>query len=81
MQVIRNSRRLEKDEVILRMENEAKITALAIGFCSLSLSSGLVMELSNYYYISSARKNIISISCLIMDGYSFKNKNKGISIF
>ena len=72
---------LAKDEVILCMENGAKVATLAIEFCSLSLSSRLVMELSNYYYVPSIRKNIIFISYLIMDGYSFKIRNKGIFIF
>ena len=79
--MIRNSRRLEKDEVILHIENRAKVAALAIGSCSLSLPIGLVIELSNCYYVPSIRKNIIFISCLVMDRYSFEIENKGISIF
>ena len=67
MQAIRNHRRLGQEEVILQMENGAKVAALAIGSCSLSLPIGLVIELSNCYYVPSIRKNIISISCLVMD--------------
>ena len=78
--MIKNSRRLAKDEVILRIKNGAKVAALAIGFCSFSLSIGLIIELSNYYYVPSIRNNIISISCLIMDGFNFEIENKGISI-
>ena len=40
-----------------------------------------VIELSNCHYIPSIRKNIISISYLIMDGYNFEIENKCISIF
>ena len=71
MQAIRNSRRLGLDEVILQMGNEVKVTALAVEFCSLSLPTELVIELSNCYYIPNIRKNIISASCHVMDGYNF----------
>ena len=81
MQVIRNNRRLGRDEVVLQIRNGAKVAVLAIEFCSLSFPTGLVIELSNCYYVPSIRKNIISISCLVMDGFNFKIRNKGISIF
>ena len=80
MQMIRNYRKLEKDEMILHMGSEAKVATLGIGSCSLSLPTGLVIKLSNCYYVSSIRKNIISISCLVMDGFNFEIENKGISI-
>ena len=50
------------------MGNRAKVAALAIGFCSLSFPTRLVIELSNYYYVPSIGKNIIFVSCLVMDG-------------
>ena len=79
--MIRASRRLEKDEVILCMKNGAKITILVIETCFLSLSTRHVMELSNYYYVPNITKNIIFVSYLVMDSYSFEIRNKGISIF
>ena len=63
------------------MGNGAKVAALVVGFCSLSLSTGLVIELSNCYYVLSLRKNIISISCLVIDGFTFEIRNKDIFIF
>ena len=63
------------------MENGAKVAASVVEFCSLSLPTGLVIELSYCYYVLSIRKNIISISCLVMDGYNFEIRNKGIFIF
>ena len=63
------------------MGNGEKVATLAIGFCSLSFPIGLIIKLSNCYYDPSIRKNIIFVSCLVMDGYNFKIKNKGISIF
>ena len=63
------------------MGNRAKVAILAIESCSLSLPTGFVIELSNCYYIPSIRKNIISVSCLVMDGFNFKIKNNDNSIF
>ena len=81
MQAIRNHRRLGRDEVILQMKNGAKVAALAVESCSLSLAIGLIIKLSNCYFVPSIRKNIIFISCLVMDGYNFEIKNKDIFIF
>ena len=63
------------------MKNGAKVAALFVGYCSLSLPTELVIKLSNCYYVSCIRKNIISVSYLVMDGFTFKIKNKYISIF
>ena len=63
------------------MVNGAKVATLAVGSYSLSLPTGLIIELSNCYYVQSIRKNIISISCLAMDGFTFEIRNKGISFF
>ena len=79
--MIRNYRRLKKDEMILFIENGAKVAALGIGSCSLSLPTGLVLELKECLYVSSITKNVISISCLVMDGFTFEIENKGISFF
>ena len=81
MQAIRNHKRFWWHEVILQMGTWAKVATLSIGFYSLYLSTGLVIELSNCYYVPSIRKNIISVSCLVMDEYNFEIGNKGISIF
>ena len=59
IQMIRNSRRLAKDEIILCIKNGAKIPALAVRICTLSLPTELTLELSNYYYIPNITKNII----------------------
>ena len=75
MQTISNHRRLGRDKVILQMGNGAKVAALAVGSCSLSLPTGLVIELSNCYYVPSIRKNIIFVSCHVMDGFTFKIRN------
>ena len=64
-----------------RVGNGAKVAVLAIDVYSLSLSSGLVLELNNCYYIPALGKNIISSSYLEEDGYNFKIKNKCCLIY
>src|SRR3954469_25319392 len=45
------------------------------------LPSGFTIELDNCYFVPVICKNIISGSCLIRDGYSFKSENTGCSIY
>jgi hypothetical protein len=54
---------------------------LAVGTYHLSLPSGLVLELNNFYCILALSKNIISSSCLEeVDCYEIRIKNKRFSI-
>ena len=46
-----------------------------MGDCSLLLPFGLVLELYNFYYVPNITKNIVSISVLDSEGYSFQIKN------
>jgi hypothetical protein len=39
------------------------------------------MEFKNVYFVSSISKNIISMSCLEMNGFSFVIKDNGCSIY
>ena len=47
----------------------------------LHLPSGLVLDLNNCYLVPALSMNIISGSCLMQDGYSFKSENNGCSIY
>ena len=47
----------------------------------LHLPSGLVLHLNNCYLVPALSMNIISGSCLMGDGYSFKSENNGCSIY
>jgi len=67
--------------VDLCVENGAKVAVLAIGTYSLSLPSGLVLELNNCYFVPTLNKSIIFASCLEDDGFEFVIKNKCCSIF
>ena len=54
---------------------------IAIGMIPLHLPSGLVLNLNNCYLVPALSMNIISESCLLRDGYSFKSENNGCSIY
>ena len=63
------------------MGNGERVAALAVGFYDLTLPSGLVFQLKNCYYVAAVRRNIISISCLDVDGFHFLIKNNIFSIY
>src|SRR3954468_22300926 len=61
--------------------NGARVYVMAVGTLSLVLPSGLVLNLNKCYYVPALSMNIISGSCLLQDGYSFKSENNGCSIY
>ena len=81
MQGLKNCRSLAQCEVDLQVGNGVRVVALAVGTYYLSLPSGLVLELDNCYYVLAMSRNIISISCLDMVGFSFIIKNNTCSIY
>nr|XP_051222114.1 uncharacterized protein LOC127340395 [Lolium perenne] len=80
-QELRNKRSLARDEVTMRVGNGSKVDVIAVGTLPLHLPSGLVLNLNNCYLVPALSMNIISGSCLMQDGYSFKSENNGCSIF
>ena len=76
-----NSRKLRNKEVQLRVGNGARVAAVTTGRIELYLPSGLIMELENVYFVPSISRNIISISCLEMNGFSFVIKDNRCSIY
>ena len=80
-QGLRIKRRLAKDEVTMRVGNGSKVDVIAVGTLPLHLPSGLVLDLNNCYLVPALSMNIISGSCLMRDGYSFKSENNGCSIY
>ena len=62
-------------------QNGSKVEVIVVGTLPLRLPSGLVLNLNNCYYVHALSMNIISGSCLLRDGYSFKSKNYGVSIY
>ncbi|KAJ4744212.1 Transposon Ty1-GR1 Gag-Pol polyprotein [Rhynchospora pubera] len=81
VQVLKSRRRLEKGEVQLRVGNGTCISAMAIGSVDLTLPSGFVLELKDVFLVPSITRNIISISCLDMDGFDVVIKNKLLTLF
>ena len=65
----------------MRVGNGSKVAMIAVGRLPLHLSSGLVLDLNNCYLVPALSMNIISGSCLMRDGYSFKSENNGCSIY
>ena len=54
---------------------------IVVGTLPLHLPSGLILDLNNCYFVPVLSMNIISGSCLMRDGYSFKSENNGCSIY
>ncbi|XP_021747646.1 uncharacterized protein LOC110713509 [Chenopodium quinoa] len=76
MQGLRESKKLVKGEVTLRVGNGAKVAALAIGSYHLRLPSGLILVLNNCYYVPTITKNIISVPISDSEGFSFEIRDK-----
>ena len=53
------------------MGNGARVAALTVEVYDLTLPSGLVFQLKNCYYVPVVSRNIISASCLDVDGFHF----------
>src|SRR4051812_37225933 len=66
---------------MMRIGNGSKVDVIAVDMLPLQLPSGLVLNLNNFYLVSALSMNIISGSCLLRDGYSFKSENNGCSIY
>jgi gag-polypeptide of LTR copia-type/Zinc knuckle len=73
VQAIKNKRLLGKGEMQLRIGNGASV---AVGDLDLHLPSGLILELSSVYFVPSISKNIISVSCMDMVGFTFSIKDQ-----
>ncbi|VFQ76223.1 unnamed protein product [Cuscuta campestris] len=72
---LKQSRRLARGEIELRVGNGAPVAALAIGTYSLVLPSGLMFELNDCLYVPEISRNIISVSCLDKSGFIISNAN------
>ncbi|KAJ9560493.1 hypothetical protein OSB04_005653 [Centaurea solstitialis] len=72
---------LGKDRSNLRVGEGQMLVAESIGSYSLSLPSGLVLELENCYYVPKMIKNVISFDLLVDQGFFYKYDYKLISCF
>jgi transposase InsO family protein len=81
VQALKDRRMLGKGEVQLHVGNGASVAAVAVGNVELSLPSGLVIKLRHVYFVPSISRNIISISCMDMDGFVFTIENNRCSFY
>ena len=65
----------------MRLRSGSMVDVIALDTLPLHLCSGLVLDLNNCYLVPALSMNIISGSCLLRDGYSFKSENNGCSIY
>jgi hypothetical protein len=75
LQGLRNITTLARGDVDLRVGNGARVAAVSVGTYVIQLPSGFELYLYNYYYVLSLSKNIISVSVLDKDGFSFSIKD------
>ncbi|KAJ9539375.1 hypothetical protein OSB04_032108 [Centaurea solstitialis] len=81
LQGFRRRETLRKDRSNLRVGDGMMLVAEAVGSYSLSLPSGLVLELENCYYVPKMIKNVISFDLLVDQGFCYKYDYKLISCF
>ena len=81
MQDLEESRRLRDGEMILRIGNGARVTAVAVETYPLRLSLGLDLVLRDCYYVPAASRNLISVSHLAQEGYVISFHKDHCNIF
>ncbi|KAJ9567534.1 hypothetical protein OSB04_003500, partial [Centaurea solstitialis] len=72
---------LRKDRSNLRVGEGTPLIAEAVGSYSLSLPSGLVLELENCYYVPKMIKDVLSFDLLVDQGFYYKYDYKMLSVF
>ncbi|KAJ9561918.1 hypothetical protein OSB04_007078 [Centaurea solstitialis] len=72
---------LRKDRSNLRVGEGTPLIAEAVGSYSLSLPSGLVLELENCYYVPKMIKNVLSFDLLVDQGFYYKYDYKMLFVF
>ena len=74
------SRKLEKGESNLRVDNGVRVAVIAIGTYVLNLPSGLCFNLDNCFYVPALTKNVISVSYLNKKGFHLNFCDNGYYI-
>jgi gag-polypeptide of LTR copia-type len=81
VQTLKNKRLLGKGEMLLLIDNGASVAVVVVGDLDLHLPSGLTLELNSVYFFPSISRNIISVSCMDMDGFTFSIKDQCFSFY
>ena len=69
--MLERSRKLSKDEMILKLGDGKAVDAEVVGSLDLAISDRIQIELKDCYFVPSMIKNIIFIHVLDSDGYKF----------
>jgi len=80
VQGLRDRRQLAKGDVDLRVGNGARVAAVSVGTYVIRLPSGLELCLNNCYFVPQLTKNIIFVSVLDSEGFSFMIKNHTLTL-
>ena len=75
------ARTILPNEQYIMMGNRAKVPVKAVGTFRLVLDSGFNLDLFHTLYVPSVSRNLISLSRLDVDGYTFSIGNKCFSLF
>ena len=81
LQDLRDLRKPMGSERSIYSGNKMSSHVEAVGTCSLVLSSGYILQLKKTFYIPGYSRNLISISRLVLDGYSFNFSDLGFNLF
>ncbi|GJS13514.1 hypothetical protein Tco_0407986 [Tanacetum coccineum] len=77
---LRRSKKLKHGALSLYMGNGMRAAAETIGSFDLILPSGLIIILDNCHFVPTVTRGVVSISCLVENGYSHTFMNYGISV-
>ena len=81
MQGFLTTQTINQNEKFIFMGNRVKAPVEAIGTFRLFLDTGYHLDLFQTLYVPSISRNLVSLSRLDVDGYSFKFGNKSVSLF
>ncbi|GJX12338.1 retrotransposon protein, putative, ty1-copia subclass [Tanacetum coccineum] len=76
----KESRKLKHGALRLYMGNGMRATVEAIGSFDLILPTGVIILLDNCHFAPSVTRGVVSISCLVNNGYIHTFTNYGISV-
>ena len=76
LQGFQETRKLSDGEITISLRDATKVVVVAVGDVCLYFSRNKTMVLKNCLYVPTFRKNLISVSMLIKDGYSISFDDK-----
>jgi hypothetical protein len=71
LQGFRSTRTTQRSERQIKVANGAQADVEAVSVVQFELDTGFIMILRNVLYVPSLQRNLISVSCLDKDGYTY----------